>query len=106
MFVGDQTLSFFIEVAEVMCYSELSDGSVLKDTVLANVTSSPSLLAMWGSLIGNALPETESMYLMRLLVLSLCTTFGNGIVLRRMNKAAADKQGQVTGVALRSQVAR
>jgi len=106
MFVNAETLAFFVEVARVMCYVEAPDGCLSKSKVLAHVTSSPSIIAFWGSLVGQLLEEHDSLFLMRTLVLSLCGTMGKGIMLRRLNQAASSSTGRVSGVGLRARLCR
>ena len=108
-FVSEPVLCFFIEIAKILCYVESSECSIPIKAVLKQVNTSPCLLCQWCEVVGHGLKEEDSFFLMRLLITSLCRTFGRGVMLRRTNLEAERRKtssGGVTSVGIRARLVR
>lgn len=100
-------LEFFVQLGKEVKPLEQLDGSLLTDKVFDQVSQSASILYRWGKLKGD-LSEEESFKLLHALVCHFCVTWRNGIIGRRKDMMALEKNAQkfgTGGVAFRATIA-
>jgi len=93
-------------VGKIICYAETVHGCLYREDIFSIIFSRSMLLSQWEDVVGGSLAEDLSLYLLRMLVISLLGSFGKGILLRRINEAADSKMANPMSVGIRAKVTR